>query len=134
MGSSQIIHDLGPDTCPPPANKAVVAGGVGPKSSGMPRHGAPDRNPQKMSLRTRRSFTRGTPRGFFGSIGLMAVHSCVTMGKFVAHGSSPRFRGLNHDPRAGLNEPSFVAVYVPKVAFGQTGHQPAGKTGGFGRE
>jgi hypothetical protein len=30
---------------------------------------------QKMRLRTRRSFTRGTPRGLFGSIGLMATHS-----------------------------------------------------------
>jgi hypothetical protein len=26
-------------------------------------------------LSTRRSFTRGTPRGLFGSIGLIAVHS-----------------------------------------------------------
>src|SRR4051812_22605225 len=39
------------------------------------------------------------------------------VGEFVAHDSSPRFRGLNHDPRAGLNEPSFVAL-TPKVAFG----------------
>jgi len=36
---------------------------------------APDRKTQKMPLRTLRSFTRGTPRGLFGSIGLMAVHS-----------------------------------------------------------
>src|SRR5262245_50848724 len=28
-----------------------------------------------MPLRTRRSFTRGTPRGLLGSIGLMAAHS-----------------------------------------------------------
>ena len=28
-----------------------------------------------MPLSTRRSFTRRTPRGLFGSIGLMAVHS-----------------------------------------------------------
>jgi hypothetical protein len=45
------------------------------KSSGTSRHGAPDRNTQKMPLRTRRSFTLGTPLGLFGSIGLMAVHS-----------------------------------------------------------
>jgi putative endonuclease len=30
---------------------------------------------RKMPLSTRRSFTRRTPRGLFGSIGLMAVHS-----------------------------------------------------------
>src|ERR1700720_2699047 len=40
---------------------------------GRSRQGAPDRNTQKMPLRTRRSFTRATPRGLFGSIGLMAV-------------------------------------------------------------
>jgi hypothetical protein len=28
-----------------------------------------------MPFRTRLSFTRGTPRGLFGSVGLMAVHS-----------------------------------------------------------
>ena len=39
------------------------------------RHGAPERRSQKMPLSTRRSFTRRTPRGLFGSIGLMAVHS-----------------------------------------------------------
>ena len=30
---------------------------------------------QNMPLRIRRSFTRGTPRGLFGNIGLMANHS-----------------------------------------------------------
>jgi hypothetical protein len=31
---------------------------------GRSRQGAPDRKTQKIPLRTRRSFTRGTPRGF----------------------------------------------------------------------
>jgi hypothetical protein len=35
----------------------------------------PDRNTQKMPLRTRRSFTRGTPRGIVDRIGLMTVYS-----------------------------------------------------------
>ncbi len=39
---------------------------------------APDRKTQKMPLRTRRSFTRGTSRGLFGSIGLMAVAGAYT--------------------------------------------------------
>ena len=47
----------------------------GPKLAGRSRHGAPDRKTQKMPLRTRRSFTRGTPRGLFGRNGVMAVHS-----------------------------------------------------------
>jgi len=75
MGGGQRAHDPAPDASPSPANKAVVAVVYGPKSSGRSRHGAPDRNTQKMPLRTRRSFTRGTPRGLFGNIGLMAVHS-----------------------------------------------------------
>src|SRR5262249_49486610 len=28
------------------------------------------------------------------------------IGEFIAHGSSPRFRSLNHDPRAGFDGPS----------------------------
>ena|SRR5271170_4134994 len=47
----------------------------GPKLSGRSRYGAPERRTQKMPLSTRRSFTRGTPRGLFGSSGLMAAHS-----------------------------------------------------------
>lgn len=39
------------------------------------RLGAPDRRPQKMPFRTRRSFTRGAPRGLFGRKGLIAAHS-----------------------------------------------------------
>jgi len=50
--------------------------------------GAPDRKTQKMPFRTRRSFTRGTPRGLFGSIGLMAAHSwSVNSGRMI-RGSS----------------------------------------------
>jgi hypothetical protein len=64
-----------PDTSPPPANEAVVARGVWTNASGRSRQGAPDRKTQKVPLRTRRSFTRGTTRGLLGSIGLMATHS-----------------------------------------------------------
>jgi hypothetical protein len=55
-----------------------------------------------MPFRTRLSFTRGTPRGLFGSIGLMAVHS---VGEFVAHDSSPQFGSLNHGSPAKRNAP-----------------------------
>ena len=75
MGSGKCVYDAAPDTSPPPADEAVVASGVWPNASGRSRQGAPDRKTQKMPLRTRRSFTRGTPRGLFGSIGFMAVHS-----------------------------------------------------------
>jgi hypothetical protein len=47
-------------------------------SLGRSRHGAPDRKTQKIPLRTRRSFSRGTPRALLGSIGLMAIHSLST--------------------------------------------------------
>src|SRR5262249_43966867 len=71
----------------------------GPKSSGRSRHGAPDRKTQKMPLRTRRSFTRGTPRGLFGNIGLMAAHSPSVSSQRMMR--SFRFRGLN-DVKAAL--------------------------------
>ena len=43
--------------------------------AGRSRQGAPDRNIQKIPLRTRRSSTRGTPRGLLGSIASMTLHS-----------------------------------------------------------
>lgn len=54
--------------------KSVVAGGVRTKRIWLitPRR---SRETQKMPLRTRRSLTRGTPRGLFGSMGLMAAYS-----------------------------------------------------------
>src|SRR5262245_57347507 len=73
----------------------------GPKLSGRSRHSAPDRKTQKMPLRTRRSFTRGRPRGLLGSIGLMTVPLIV--GEFVAHDSAPSVRGMNHGSTVRLN-------------------------------
>src|SRR6476659_7968691 len=35
MGSSQRVHNLGPNARPPPANKAVVAGGIWPEAAGQ---------------------------------------------------------------------------------------------------
>jgi len=75
MGTSERIYDTAPHPGPPPANEAIVASGVGANASDRSRQGAPERRTQKMPLRTRRSFTRGTPRGLSGNIGLMAVHS-----------------------------------------------------------
>jgi hypothetical protein len=72
MRGSERTHDPAPDASPPPTNEAVVAVVRGPGGS---RHNAPDRKTQKIPLRTRRSSTRGTPRGFFGSIDLMTLHS-----------------------------------------------------------
>src|SRR5215217_284507 len=75
MSGGQCVHDPGPDPRSSPTNEAIVAVVYGPKLSGTSRQGAPDRRTQKMPLRTRRSFTRGTPRGLFGRNGLMAAHS-----------------------------------------------------------
>jgi hypothetical protein len=49
---------------------------------------------QKMPLRTRRSFTRGTPRGLFGSIGLIAIHSSSASSYRMI--GSLQFGSLNH--------------------------------------
>jgi hypothetical protein len=75
MTGSQRIHDLVPDASPPPTSEAIVTSGTGAIGRWQVRHGAPERRTQKMPLSTRRSFTRRTPRGLFGSIGLMAAHS-----------------------------------------------------------
>jgi hypothetical protein len=72
MRSSQCVHHPAPNASATPANEAVVASGI---RTELLRQIPPDRNTQKMPFRTRRSFTRGMPRGLFGSIGLMAAHS-----------------------------------------------------------
>jgi hypothetical protein len=41
----------------------------------MSAHGAPVRKRQKMPFSTRRSSTRGTPRGLFGNNGWITDHS-----------------------------------------------------------
>ena len=83
--------------------------------------GAPDRKTQKMPFRTRRSFTRGTPRGLFGSIGLMAAHS---LGKLIAQDSRLQFGNLESRPGrclnvADLKEPS-VAIPRKQKSYAQS--------------
>lgn len=47
-------------------------------------------------------FTQGTPRGLFGSMGLMG--DLLIIGELVAHDSSPQFGSLNHRGLARRNE------------------------------
>jgi hypothetical protein len=104
MGGGQRVHDAAPNASPSPANEAVVAGGVrtevigqvAPWCSGSQHpedaiEDAPVIHPWHAARLVRQHRLDGCP---------------FVVGKFVAHDSSPRFRGLNHDPRAGLNEPS----------------------------
>jgi hypothetical protein len=98
MGGGKCIYDTAPYAGPPPADEAVVASCVGPNAAGRSRQGAPDRKTQKMPLRTRRSFTRGTPRDLFGSIGFMAAHS------------KSASRSLNHKRPAKRNAPGPAVV------------------------
>ena len=75
MSGGQRIHDLVPDAGPAPANEAIVTSRMG---TVVLRQIAPRRTcrkTQKIPLRMRRSSTRGMPRGLFGSIGLMTLHS-----------------------------------------------------------
>jgi hypothetical protein len=78
MGACRFVHNLAPDAHSPPANEAIVAGGVGTKAARqVPSRRSRPQHPKDAveALRTGRSFTRATPRGFSGSIGLMATHS-----------------------------------------------------------
>jgi hypothetical protein len=95
--ASQRVHDLGPNARPPPANEAIIPGGIRAELLGRSRRGAPDRKTQRMPLRTLRSFTRGTPRGLLGSMGLMAVHSSWVSSKRMIRPLSVRgFRYLSY--------------------------------------
>jgi len=69
MARGQRIHKLIPHASPAPSNKAIVAGGVGDQSyPAGPAKAHRTATPKK-------SFTRATPRGLFGNIGLMTTHS-----------------------------------------------------------
>jgi hypothetical protein len=60
---------------PPPANETVVAGGVRTEAVGQIAPWCSGPQDPEDAIEERRSLTRGTPRGLFGSIGLMAAHS-----------------------------------------------------------
>ncbi len=74
MGGSKCVNDTTPPG-PPPANEAVVASVVESECS---QHIAPwcsgSKDPEN-AIKNTTSFTRGTPRGLLGSIGLIAAHS-----------------------------------------------------------
>jgi hypothetical protein len=75
MGGSQDVHDSGPHASPSPANETVVAGGVRTELIG---HVAPRRSGAQHpedAIEDTPVVTRGTPRGLFGSISLIAAHS-----------------------------------------------------------
>jgi hypothetical protein len=74
MAGGQRIHDTVPDACPP-TNEATIASGAGTIGFRQIAPGAPERKTQEMPFRTRRSLTRGMPRGLFGRNDLMAAHS-----------------------------------------------------------
>jgi hypothetical protein len=61
--------------------------------------GAPDRKTQKIPFWTRRSSTRGMPRGLFGSIGLITL----AVAEFIAHESVLHFGSLNHAQDQEIN-------------------------------
>src|SRR3974390_2409567 len=88
MDTCQCIHDPLPDACSTSANEAVVASGIRTERLRQVAPWAPDRKTQKMALRTRRSFTRGTPRGLFGRNDLMADHSKSVSSWRMIRGSS----------------------------------------------
>ena len=68
------VHHPIPHASLSPSHKAIVAGGARAIALGRSRHGAPDRSTQKMPFSTRRSSTRGTPLGLFGSSGSITRH------------------------------------------------------------
>src|SRR5215468_1692378 len=73
----------------------------GPNRSGRSRQGAPDRSTQKMPFSTRRSSTRGTPRGLLGRSGAITRHSksvrsyrLMHMLNQISHATPIPFMGL----------------------------------------
>ena len=72
----------------------------GPNSFGRARHGAPVRNTQNIPFRTRRSSSRGTPRGLFGSSGAITPHS-KSLNSYPHHPAPPVGKLESEIPRLG---------------------------------
>jgi hypothetical protein len=75
MGACQGVHDLGPHARSSPANETIVASRVRTEVERQVAPWRPRSQDPEDAIEARRSFTRGTPRGLFGNIGLIAAHS-----------------------------------------------------------
>ena len=75
MVTGECVYDTAPDTSPPPPNEAVVAGGVRTKRLGQITPGCSGSQDLEYSIEDAAVVNLVTPRGLFGSMGLMAVHS-----------------------------------------------------------
>ena len=103
MGSGKCVYDAAQTPAHRQRRKWFQRVLYEANASGRSRQGAPDRKTQKIPLRTRRSFTRGTPRGLFEH---RLDGNLFIIGEFVAHDSSPQFRSLN---QGGLAEATLLA-------------------------
>src|SRR5579875_3392476 len=98
----------------------------GPYSLGSARHGAPVRKTQKIPFRTRRSSTRGTPRGLFGSNGAITPHP-KSVSSYPCMIKPSQTESLNHTSiPAGI---PFLRVYdLTQDYFHEKGNDGAGQT------
>jgi hypothetical protein len=75
MSAGKRVYDAAPDAGPSPTDEAVITSGAWAKRLRQITPRCSGSQDPEIPLRTRRSFNRGTPRGLFGSIGLMTDHS-----------------------------------------------------------
>ena len=75
MRGGQRVHDLVPDTSPPPANEAIIAGGIRPELLGGRATCAGAQNPEYAIEDTAVIYTWYAARLICGNIGLMPNHS-----------------------------------------------------------
>src|SRR3954447_4017922 len=75
VGSGKCVYNAAPDTSPPPADETVIAGRVRTKMIRQIAPRCPGSQDPEDAVEDTSIVYRGTPRGLFGSIGLMANHS-----------------------------------------------------------
>jgi hypothetical protein len=112
MGASQRVYNPAPEARPPPANEAIVAGGVGTKTVRQ----VPPRRP---GLQHPKDAVENTavvhPCNATRLVGQHRLDgSPFVVGKFIAHHS--RLPSLNHTRAAYLNAPSTCRTQ-PQVRF-----------------
>jgi len=103
LGRGKSVYDTAPDTSPPPANEAVIAGSVRAKRL---RQIAPGRSRSQDPENTVEDTTVVHPRDATRLVGQHRFYdSPFIVSESIAHDSRPPFGSLNHGRKAKHNAP-----------------------------
>jgi hypothetical protein len=104
VSGGKCVHDPSPNARAAPANKAIVARGVGTEALWQVTPGCPRSQDPEYAIQHAPVVHAGHAAGLVWQHRLDRKPFLV--GEFVAHDSSPLFRALNHNSVVGFNQSS----------------------------